>query len=94
MPLGQTRSDRNTAKSLPDKTVRALEEIASLVRGAQEDYMPIALRRAGKYHDPALNLALARLGNILARIERTAADARLGKYADSPAPDLHLVEEE
>ena len=71
-----------TKTRIANKTIWSLEDIEASCLKARRA-LKIALDRAeNKFMDPILILELARVGDALSDIERTARDARQGKYQD------------
>lgn len=67
-------------KRLANKVIWALEDIVGFCRNAQDDW-ETAMKRAEKQMDPQMLLALARIRDQFALIERYAKAARNGEYA-------------
>jgi len=71
---------------LANKTIWALEDIVTRCKRARQHWQ-LAMQRAEKSRDPILMMALARLRDELAEIERQARDARLGRYHEGKTVD-------
>ena len=71
-----------TKTRVPNKIGWALEDILAVCRDARGQWA-MAMRRAERTMDPGLILALGRLRDELAEVERLARDARAGEYEGS-----------
>ena len=75
----KARSDSRTARSIPNKTRWALQEINDECSSAERAWSR-AMERAEKQMDVIMLISLARIRDALATIRHRANDALEGKY--------------
>jgi hypothetical protein len=66
-------------KRLANKVIWALEDIVAICRTTRPEWQE-AMERAEQRMDPQMLMALARMRDAFAEIERKARDARRGEY--------------
>ncbi len=70
--------DRRTKQRIPNKTRASLENIIAMTARGRRFYQTALDRNEQKFMDPILTMSLARMGDVIDDIQRTARLALAG----------------